>query len=71
VRPSDTASAGMPSRGIGAVCQKSDPKQSDAFSSRINSPSRDATFNDAGMGAGSFRVRAGGGVGGLDRPRCQ
>jgi hypothetical protein len=44
----------MPSRGIGAVCQKSDPRHSDAFSSRVNAASRDAMFSGAGMGKSPF-----------------
>ena len=34
--PSDTMIAGMPSRSTGAVCQKSEPRHSDAFSSRVS-----------------------------------
>jgi hypothetical protein len=35
--PSENAIAGMPRRGTGPVCQKSEPRHSDAFSSKVSS----------------------------------
>ena len=47
--PSDTMIDGMPSRSTAAVCQKSEPRHSDAFSSSVSSVSSAFTFMVTGF----------------------
>ena len=48
--PSATITAGMPSRSTGAVCQKSDPRHSEAFSSSVSSATSAVTSWISTMG---------------------